>query len=129
MVYMARCSFKSLLNKIKLTILNLKPSNKKSELFERVYKVVCKIPSGKVATYGQIAKNLGTPDARKIGWALHANKDPKIPCHRVVNKDGRLAPNFAFNGWKEQKMRLLEEGVKFIDEMHVDLDKYLMSGL
>ena len=93
-------------------------------LFEKVYRIVKKIPKGRVTTYGQIAEILGTRDARKVGWALHGNKDSKIPCHRVVNKDGKLAPNFAFEGPREQRRRLLEEGVKFKDEMHVDLEKY-----
>lgn len=42
----------------------------KGGLFQRVYKVVSKIPEGKVTTYGAIAKKLGTKDSRKIGWAL-----------------------------------------------------------
>jgi len=96
-----------------------------SKLFERVYKIVRKIPKGKVTTYGEIARVLGTKDARKVGFALHANSDEKTPCHRVVNKDGRLAPNFAFDGAKEQKRRLLAEGVKFKDDMHIDLSKFL----
>lgn len=91
--------------------------------FEQVYETIQKIPIGKVATYGDIATELSTKDARKIGWALHANCNENVPCHRVVNKDGRLAPNFAFDGAKEQKRRLLAEGVIFKDEMHVDLDK------
>ena len=78
----------------------------KSNLFKRVYRVVRKIPKGKVTTYGEIAKALGTKDSRKVGFALHANKDPKIPCHRVVNKDGRLAPGFAFSV-KSDESRIL----------------------
>ena len=93
-------------------------------LFEKVYKVVRKIPKGKVTTYGEIARAIGTKDARKVGFALHANSDPKTPCHRVVNKDGRLAPNFAFDGDKEQRRRLMAEGVSFIEE-RVNLKKHL----
>lgn len=85
-----------------------------------VFKVVKKIPIGFVATYGQIAKIVGV-DPRMVGWALHANKSSDVPCHRVVNKEGRLALNFSFDGWREQKRRLETEGVKFIDEMHADL--------
>ncbi len=102
-----------------------KPQLKSKNLFNSVYEVVTKIPLGKVTTYGQIAEALGTKDARRVGHALHANRNPEIPCHRVVNKDGRLALNFAFEGWKEQRRRLLEEGVEFIDETHVDLKKHL----
>ena len=74
-------------------------------------------------TYGQIAEILGTRDARRVGWALHGNTDPKIPCHRVVNKEGSVAKNYAFEGWEEQKRKLLAEGVKFKNEKCVDLEK------
>jgi methylated-DNA-protein-cysteine methyltransferase-like protein len=95
----------------------------KSNFFEQVYEVVRKIPEGKVMTYGQIAAKLGTKDARRVGHALHANRDRETPCHRVVNKEGRLAPSYAFGGYHEQRNRLLAEGVKFFDELHVDLEK------
>jgi len=98
---------------------------KREGLFEKVYKKVREVPKGKVVTYGQLAKMVGTSDARKIGWALHANKDPECPCHRVVNKEGKLAPNFAFDGPKEQKRRLKAEGVGFKDKDHVDLTKHI----
>jgi methylated-DNA-protein-cysteine methyltransferase-like protein len=99
----------------------------KNNFFEQVYKVVRKIPKGKVTTYGEIARYLGTTDARKVGWALHANPDKKTPCHRVVNKDGRLAPGYAFGGAGEQKKKLLVEGVIFLDKMHVDLKKCIID--
>ena len=95
--------------------------------FQEIYNLVRRIPQGKVTTYGEIARELGTRDVRKIGWALHGNKDPEVPCHRVVNKDGRLAPNFAFDGWEEQKRRLVSEGVSFVDEMHVGLRKHMYT--
>lgn len=98
---------------------------KKSSFFEQVYQMVRQIPEGKVATYGQIAKLLSTRDARRVGWALHANTDKDNPCHRVVNKDGQVALNYAFEGWQEQKRKLMEEGVKFVDEMRVDLGLHL----
>jgi methylated-DNA-protein-cysteine methyltransferase-like protein len=100
----------------------------KDKFFQKVYKIVREIPQGRVATYGQLAGFLGTKDARKVGWALHGNKDLKTPCHRVVNKDGRVAPNYAFGSWKEQKLKLLSEGIKFVDETHVDLKKFLWKG-
>ncbi len=97
--------------------------------FKRVYEVARRIPSGKVMTYGQIAEILGSKDARKVGWALHGNKDPGISCHRVVNKEGKVAANYAFDGWREQKRRLVAEGVTFIDETHVDLGKHLCATI
>lgn len=92
--------------------------------FEKVYQIVKKIPVGKVTTYGLIARWLVT-NPRVVGWALHANRDHKVPCHRVVNQAGRLAPGFAFGGPKEQRKRLRAEGISFEDETHVDLEKYL----
>ena len=97
----------------------------KNNFFKQVYDVVCQIPLGKVATYGQIAQILGTKDARKVGWALHGNTNPNIPCHRVVNKNGGVATNYAFDGWAEQKRKLLAEGVSFISEKEVDLKNFL----
>ena len=104
-----------------------------------VYKIVKKIPKGKVVTYGQIAQiishhrhlrgeqmmsrgHLGG-GARAVGNALHKNTDPSVPCHRVVDRNGRLAPHFAFDGAQEQRRRLLTEWVKFADNMHVDMKK------
>lgn len=91
--------------------------------FQQVYRVVKQIPKGKVMTYGQIAKILDTPDARRVGHALHANSDPKVPCHRVVNKSGGLAPGYAFGGQDEQKKRLEKEGVE-VKKNIVDLKQY-----
>jgi len=93
---------------------------------QKVWGIVKKIPKGRVSTYGDIARKLGNPKlSRQVGWALHANTSSTIPCHRVVNREGRLAPNFAFDGWREQRRRLLAEGVGFKNEMHVDLSKSL----
>ena len=96
-------------------------------LFDDIYAKVREIPEGKVSTYGEVARSLRLKDVRKVGWALHSNKDPNTPCHRVVNVEGRLAPNFAFDGPEEQRRRLVAEGVKFVDEMHVDMENSLFE--
>ena len=96
-------------------------SKNENGFFRQVYEIVRQIPEGKVMTYGQIALRLGTKDARRVGHALHANRDQNTPCHRVVNKDGRLAPGYAFGGPGEQGMRLKSEGVPFINDDYVDL--------
>jgi methylated-DNA-protein-cysteine methyltransferase-like protein len=95
--------------------------------FEEVYAVVRKIPKGKVTTYGHVAREIGTRDARRVGQALHANKDREVPCHRVVFADGSLAPGYAFGGLKEQRKRLEAEGVKFSGEK-VDIKAGLWTG-
>lgn len=95
--------------------------------YDKVYENVKNIPVGKVATYGQIASLCGSPRAsRAVGYALHANPDPSsIPCHRVVNRHGRLAAAYAFGGVDEQKRRLTEEGVDVDATNTVNLNKYL----
>ena len=96
----------------------------KKGIFQQVYTLVKQVPAGKVVTYRQVAGALGLRDARIVGWALHRNKERKIPCHRVVNKEGFLAKNYAFGGWREQRRRLLKEGVRFLDSQRVDLGRH-----
>lgn len=95
--------------------------------FEKIYRAVSKIPKGKVTTYGTIAKYLGISNPRVVGYALHVNKDPdNIPCHRVVNKNGELAPGYAFGGLTIQKQLLEQEGIKF-EGSKVRIDSHLFS--
>lgn len=98
--------------------------------FEKVYEIVKKIPEGRVATYGQIARLLGNPRySRVVGYALHVNPSPDtIPCFRVVNRDGRTSPAFAFGGQDVQKEMLLSEGVEFLPNGNVDLSRFLWDG-
>ncbi|MDR1760208.1 MAG: MGMT family protein [Fibrobacter sp.] len=93
-------------------------------MFKAFYAVVKKIPKGKVASYGTVASLGGFPRcSRQVGFALHQNPDPEnIPCHRVVFKDGRLSPAFAFGGELYQRKLLEAEGVSFIGEK-VDMEK------
>lgn len=94
--------------------------------FQKVYKIVEKIPKGKVMTYGQIGEIVKL-SPRIVGFALHANNNPEIPCHRVVNVEGRVAPGFAFGGPNIQRKKLEIEGVIFKDELHVDMKKHLLE--
>ena len=93
--------------------------------FQKIYEQVKKIPKGKVATYGQVALMAGNPRwSQIVGYALHSNPEPGvIPCHRVVNKEGKLAKAFAFGGENVQRNLLINEGVIFLDEDTVDLQK------
>lgn len=95
---------------------------KREEFDGRVYRLVSMIPRGRVATYGQIAFLIGMPRCpRQVGRALHsAPDDPGIPCHRVVTAGGRLVP-----GWREQRMLLSGEGVRFRQNGTVDLKRFL----
>ena len=93
--------------------------------YDEVYEVLCMIPVGKVATYGDIARILGNPRAsRAVGYALHNNPKPYvIPCHRIVDRYGRLAKSYAFGGLETQAELLRNEGVE-VNEGAVDLTKY-----
>lgn len=95
--------------------------------YDKVYDCVRKIPSGRVATYGQIALMCGSPRAsRAVGYALHFNPDPEhIPCFRVVNREGRVAPAFAFGGPDAQADLLRADGIEVDRDGYVDLSKYL----
>lgn len=94
--------------------------------FEKIYEVVKSIPEGKVATYGQVALLAGNPRwARVVGYALHVNPEPGIiPCHRVVNREGKVAPGFAFGGEGIQRQLLESEGIVFELDGRIDLEKY-----
>ncbi|MBE6827989.1 MAG: methylated-DNA--[protein]-cysteine S-methyltransferase [Ruminococcaceae bacterium] len=98
--------------------------------FEIIYETVRGIPKGKVATYGQIALLSGNPRlARVVGYALHVNPEPgKIPCHRVVNRFGRVSEAFAFGGKNAQTDLLRNEGVEVSDDGTVDLKRFLWDG-
>lgn len=98
--------------------------------FDRVYTALKQVPKGCVVTYGQIACAIGAPRcARQVGFALHANPQPiVIPCHRVVNREGRLAPAFAFGGVDVQAQLLREEGVEVREDYTIDLEKYIYRG-
>ena len=95
--------------------------------YDKVYECVLKIPEGSVATYGQIAAMCGSPKAsRAVGYALHYNPQPGIiPCHRVVNRFGGLAPSFAFGGSDAQRVLLESEGVHVQSDDTVNLEKYI----
>lgn len=94
--------------------------------FDAVYEEVRLIPKGKVASYGYIACRLGNPHlSRVVGYALHVNPRPgEIPCHRVVMKDGSLAKSFAFGGEDAQRALLESEGVGFLPDGRVWMEKF-----
>lgn len=87
------------------------PNAKSSSFSGRVYAIVIKIPKGKTLTYMEVAKRAGSPKAaRAVGNILHGNKDPKIPCHRVIRSDGKIG---GFNrGSVKKRAMLMKEGVQ-----------------
>lgn len=94
---------------------------------ERVYDVVARIPYGRVTTYGDVAKALGSVrGARMVGWALNAvPAGHDLPCHRVVNRYGELSGGWHFGHPQVMKELLVAEGVPFAAEYRVDLARCL----
>jgi methylated-DNA-protein-cysteine methyltransferase-like protein len=94
----------------------------------RVYSIVASVPSGRVITYGAIARLLGDPrKAREVGWAMAATptRTPPIPAHRVINARGELSGGPAFGGYEIQRARLEAEGIRFLSDGRIDLEQYL----
>jgi len=95
--------------------------------FKKIYNVVSKIPHGKVMTYKQVAQIAGVKNPRYVGLAIHRNTDiTKVPCHRVIKSDGRLATGYSHGGMIKQKKILIKEKVKF-DQSKIDLRKFLYT--
>lgn len=94
--------------------------------FARVYALVARIPRGRVATYGQIARMLGAARAARIvGWAMHGNPHgAHVPCHRVVQQGGSCSPNFRIGDPGAQRRLLEREGVRFLLDGRVDLEAH-----
>lgn len=95
----------------------------------RVYEATARIPRGKVATYGWVARQIGCRSAQAVGGALRVNPfAPQVPCHRVVAADGSL---HGFAGHTAgasiaKKRRLLEaEGVSFAADGRVRPDCFV----
>lgn len=105
----------------------VKPSGKKEEsFFELVYEVARQIPKGRVTSYGAIANCIGTKlSARMVGWAMNgAGKvRPKIPAHRVVNRNGMLSGKHHFGEPDAMEKLLKKEGIKVKNDTIVDFEK------
>lgn len=92
-----------------------------------VYQVTRLIPSGKVTSYGAIARYLGSPgSSRMVGWALNGSGrlEPFVPAHRVVNRNGMLTGQHHF-GYASTMQELLEsEGIRIEEQRVVDFEKH-----
>lgn len=98
-----------------------------STFAERVYALVRRIPPGRVTTYGRIARAAGAArSARMVGWLLH-NAPPEIAAvaHRVVNRHGELTGGWAWGHPAVMRALLEDEGVTFVEEFCVDLERHL----
>jgi methylated-DNA-protein-cysteine methyltransferase-like protein len=95
----------------------------KNNFFEDVFDVVRQIPKGRVTNYGSIAKYLGSGlSSRMVGWAMNASHmiKPKVPAHRVVNRNGMLTGKHHFPTPTTMQSLLEKEGVQVIDDKIVE---------
>ncbi|MFN7962253.1 MAG: MGMT family protein [Thermoanaerobaculia bacterium] len=102
-------------------------TSQKSDRWQRIYAVVRQIPSGRVATYGQVAALAGLPGhARQVGYALHALPEGSdVPWQRVINSRGEVSLRGEELDYAGYQRHLLEgEGVRFDAAGRVDLELF-----
>lgn len=98
-------------------------------LYEQIYEVVRQIPYGKVASYGQIARIVGTCTARMVGYAMSAlNEKKAVPWQRVINSQGKVSQHGDGYGTTLQRQLLMDEGVVFDQQGKVDFNQYGWNG-
>ncbi len=114
-------------------IIQILPSGKKEkDFFQQVYDVVRLIPKGRVTSYGAIAAFLGTHlSARMVGWAMNAahNVKPKVPAHRVVNRNGMLTGKHHFATPTQMEALLAKEKINVKNDTVVNFEKLFWDPL
>jgi methylated-DNA-protein-cysteine methyltransferase related protein len=93
--------------------------------YQRIYRIVQRIPRGRVATYGQVATLAGLAGhARQVGYALHALPGGTVvPWHRVVNAAGKISRRATTGGELVQQLMLAREGVRLDARGRVQLER------
>jgi methylated-DNA-protein-cysteine methyltransferase-like protein len=98
----------------------------KENIFDIIYEVVRAVPKGRVTSYGAVAAAIGAKSgARMVGYAMNActGVKPKVPAHRVVNRNGMLSGKHHFNPPELMQQLLEKEGIKVKNDMVVDFKK------
>lgn len=99
-------------------------------VYEPIYEIVRAIPSGRVTTYGAIAKLLElSGGARQVGWAMNLahGATPPVPAHRVVNRLGRLSGKLHFETPTTMQERLEAEGIRVINDQIQDFETVCLN--
>lgn len=94
---------------------------------EKIYTLVRQVPKGKVTTYGTLAEKVGTrTTSRMVGWAMNASHQatPRVPAHRVVNRNGMLTGKHHFSTPTLMQELLEAEGLTIIDDKIVDFKEH-----
>ncbi|RPJ49233.1 MAG: cysteine methyltransferase [Chloroflexi bacterium] len=99
-------------------------------LYERIYALVCQIPPGRVATYGQIANIVGGCSARLVGYAMAALRNmerPEVPWQRVINRSGKISIHDPIGKYHQREL-LEQEGVYFDRNDQIDFKEFGWLG-
>ncbi len=111
----------------------VRPSGKREEnFFELVFEVARQIPKGRVTSYGAIAASLGAKSSsRMVGWAMNGcgSVKPKVPAHRVVNRNGMLTGKHHFSPPSLMEKLLKKEGVKVKNDQVQDFASVFWNPL
>ena len=105
---------------------------KLDSFFQQVYAVARLIPKGRVTSYGAIATYLGSGrSARMVGWAMNnaGHIRPKVPAHRVVNRNGLLTGKHHFGSPTKMKEMLEKENIKVKNDRVQDFKKFFWDPL
>ena len=98
----------------------------KESIYDAIYDVVRAIPKGRVSSYGAVSAAIGAASgARVVGYAMNMSfgAKPKVPAHRVVNRNGMLTGKHHFSPPEKMQQLLEKEGIKVADDKVVDFDK------
>ena len=96
--------------------------------YARIYDIVRQIPRGRVATYGQVAAIEGHCSARMVGYAMAALEQDDVPWQRVINGQGRISERSGGGGTSRQRLKLMEEGVRFDARGRIDFELFGWDG-
>jgi methylated-DNA-protein-cysteine methyltransferase-like protein len=102
-----------------------KEKKSKESIYDAIYDVVRCVPKGRVTSYGAVAAAIGAASgARVVGYAMNLSGGvkPKVPAHRVVNRNGMLSGKHHFSPPEKMQQLLEKEGIKVKDDIVVDFD-------
>jgi methylated-DNA-protein-cysteine methyltransferase-like protein len=98
-------------------------------VYERIYRVVRRVPRGRVATYGQVAEMAEASGPRQVGYALHALPEGHdLPWHRIINARGEISLDSGLGGAGLQRALLETEKIVFDAKGHIDLKRFQWKG-
>ena len=104
----------------------------KESIYNAIYEIVRAIPRGRVSSYGAIANAIGAKGAaRMVGYAMNLSHaiQPKVPAHRVVNRNGMLTGKHHFETPTQMEALLIKEGISVVDDQIVDFEKFFWDPM